>query len=216
MSHLSHAERCIVVSGRWHSIATDERYGSVSQAESSDPDDQRHLMEMHLRSASELDLEVEVAGSFSHALRLAGAHVSNAKEMKTNAGREKLDEENRVHHHHHHHHEDGWVSGESMEEEGEAAADALRCWVVGGQRLYEEALLHPNAQIVDLTIIDRPDISKSLDDRYPTAASNSEIRLAYFPARHRWDHQYKSRREEEKLEGEGLTRTLYRRIHRRR
>ena len=56
--------------------------------------------------------------------------------------------------------------------------DELACWIVGGERLYSEALNHPSAQELHLTIVDT-DIDVSNQDA-----------ISKFPAKYRWDRHF--------------------------
>jgi dihydrofolate reductase len=57
----------------------------------------------------------------------------------------------------------------------------LMCWVAGGERLFEEALKHPSAKEVHLSIVN-VDVDTT---NIPVA------NVAKFPAKYRWDHNYK-------------------------
>ncbi len=57
--------------------------------------------------------------------------------------------------------------------------DNLLCWIAGGERLYQEALQHPSAERVHLTLVDKPVTI--------TGAQN----YARFPSRYRWDNKYR-------------------------
>lgn len=60
-------------------------------------------------------------------------------------------------------------------------SDELACWVVGGERLYQEALQHTSAYQVHLTLVD---VDIDLDKDKP-----SEVAL--FPAKYRWDRFFR-------------------------
>jgi dihydrofolate reductase len=62
--------------------------------------------------------------------------------------------------------------------------DALECWIVGGERIYNEALNHPSAQELHLTIVDmNVDLSKLMNEDPSTT-------VALFPAKYRWDRHF--------------------------
>jgi dihydrofolate reductase len=73
---------------------------------------------------------------------------------------------------------------------------SLGCWVAGGSAVYNEALTHPCARELRLTIVD------------------SEIQVlphqqsALFPAKYRWDNKFKEVSKEECTDG-GLTFSRY-------
>lgn len=58
----------------------------------------------------------------------------------------------------------------------------IDCWVVGGERIFEEALRHPAIHELRLT---RADIH--VDERHET--------IAKFPAKYRWDYRFKEIRQ---------------------
>jgi dihydrofolate reductase len=61
--------------------------------------------------------------------------------------------------------------------------DDLECWVCGGERVYEEALRHPSACELHLTVLDiEVDTASSLDGTFK--------KIARFPAKYRWDRYF--------------------------
>jgi dihydrofolate reductase len=64
--------------------------------------------------------------------------------------------------------------------DGTASSNRLECWVVGGERLYHEAVVHPSANQLHLTVVDIV-----VDERDPTNGS-----IARFPAKYRWDNKF--------------------------
>lgn len=60
--------------------------------------------------------------------------------------------------------------------------DGIDCWVGGGQAIYQEALKHPSAQQLYLTVVNI-DVDESL-------ATTDKDRIAFFPAKYRWDHLF--------------------------
>jgi len=60
----------------------------------------------------------------------------------------------------------------------------LKCWICGGERIYEEALKHKSVQQVHLTIMDI-DI-----DLVAAKQDNPQVAFAMFPAKHRWDRRF--------------------------
>jgi dihydrofolate reductase len=63
---------------------------------------------------------------------------------------------------------------------GSASANQIECWVVGGERVYQEAILHPSADQLHLTVVDI-----DVDERNLTNGS-----IARFPAKYRWDNKF--------------------------
>ncbi|KAL3939125.1 MAG: hypothetical protein SGARI_001485 [Bacillariaceae sp.] len=61
-------------------------------------------------------------------------------------------------------------------------ASNLRCWVAGGERLFEEALKHPSAKELHLSTV-------NVDIDIQNLPIDS---VTKFPAKYRWDHNYKS------------------------
>jgi dihydrofolate reductase len=61
--------------------------------------------------------------------------------------------------------------------EGNAPSSQIECWVVGGERVYHEAVLHPSADRLHLTVVDI-----DVDER------NGSI--SRFPAKYRWDNKF--------------------------
>jgi dihydrofolate reductase len=54
----------------------------------------------------------------------------------------------------------------------------MACWVVGGERLYNEAVMHPSLDAIHLSIVDR--IIDEPSDRL----------IRRFPPKYRWDHKF--------------------------
>jgi dihydrofolate reductase len=67
----------------------------------------------------------------------------------------------------------------SLQDSKEDDDEDIHCWVAGGERLYNEAVLHPSARCLHLTVVD-----KNLD-----TVDSDEI--ARFPAKYRWDNKFK-------------------------
>jgi len=61
---------------------------------------------------------------------------------------------------------------------------SIDCWVAGGERMYEEALKHPSAQEVHLTVVDL--------DLDPTKFGTDEkpAQVALFPRKYIWDRNF--------------------------
>lgn len=63
----------------------------------------------------------------------------------------------------------------------EAHDDKLECWVGGGEQIFDEALVHPSAYQLNLSIIDMDVQLEGLD----------MDKVARFPPKYRWDNKYK-------------------------
>lgn len=63
--------------------------------------------------------------------------------------------------------------------------DALDCWIAGGERIYQQALTHPSAKELHLTIID---IDNTDNVNIVDKTSSSVVR---FPPSYRWDHYFR-------------------------
>lgn len=84
----------------------------------------------------------------------------------------------------------------------ELCADGeLECWVAGGEKLYHEALLHPSASTLLLTIVDTEiDVT-------------DKSHVARFPAKYRWDNKFRLVSSEPGEEnGLSFTRNRYERL----
>ncbi|KAL7576652.1 hypothetical protein ACA910_005585 [Epithemia clementina (nom. ined.)] len=64
------------------------------------------------------------------------------------------------------------------------SVDQIDCWVAGGEKLYQEALQHPMAQFLHLTIFDQ---AVPVDE----LSSSTAATVARFPAKYRWDHKFR-------------------------
>jgi len=96
------------------------------------------------------------------------------------------------------------MSALSIRKEGDGENDPIDCWVGGGERIYEEALKHPNAQEVHLTEID-------LD-----IAFDSGTDVTKFPRKYTWDRHFSLSEKKEGIDsGKGdlpkYTFTVYKR-----
>ena len=87
----------------------------------------------------------------------------------------------------------------------------ISCWVAGGEKIYQEALLHPSASCLHLTIVD---IEVGIKGEEGEASD-----ITMFPAKYRWDHIFKEVSREEHLSksnGDAMryTQYIYRPLHR--
>jgi len=63
----------------------------------------------------------------------------------------------------------------------EKNSEDIHCWIAGGEKLYHEALLHPSAAELHLTVVDAEiDIERATD-------------VARLPAKYRWDNKFKEK-----------------------
>lgn len=65
---------------------------------------------------------------------------------------------------------------------------SIKCWVAGGERLYEEALRHRSAKELHLTTIH---MDVDVEGARKKTAQGKQIGFAMFPAKHRWDQRYR-------------------------
>lgn len=89
-----------------------------------------------------------------------------------------------------------------------ATDDSIPCWVVGGERVYHEALLHPSAEELHLTVVDTV-----IDEEGP------HDRISRFPPKYRWDNKFRILSSEEKVDdasGLAYRFDVYRRLRGRR
>ena len=61
--------------------------------------------------------------------------------------------------------------------------NGLQCWVAGGERLYTESLKHPSAQELHMSVVD---LEIDVTDDHGNVQN-----VAYFPARYRWDNNFR-------------------------
>ena len=93
-------------------------------------------------------------------------------------------------------------------EKGQRDEETIECWVVGGERIYNEALKHPSAKELHLTLVDI-DVDISALEKGPQGVNPH---VALFPAKYRWDRNYNeiSQSSHETTNPDG---TLYRYTH---
>lgn len=72
------------------------------------------------------------------------------------------------------------INGVSLEKETESPNE-LQCWVAGGEGVYNVAVLHPSARVLQLTVID-------MEVEVETAATNEIVR---FPPKYHWDTKFR-------------------------
>jgi dihydrofolate reductase len=99
---------------------------------------------------------------------------------------------------------DEMTPNKSKSDESDDSLDNVECWVAGGEKLYHEALLHPSARSLHLTVVDT-DIETEIGE------------VARFPAKYRWDNKFELEVTSDGKGGTpGFTRHVYRRIKGRR
>jgi dihydrofolate reductase len=64
----------------------------------------------------------------------------------------------------------------------ELSGDEIDCWVGGGQLLYEQAVRHPKATYLRLTVVHKETNIEGL---------KRSDQVAFFPAKYRWDNRFK-------------------------
>jgi len=94
------------------------------------------------------------------------------------------------------------LSNETADDKG--PSPSIECWVGGGERLFEEALMHPSAQTLSLTVVDTEIALEGLDD---------VTTVARFPPKYRWDFKFKQVSADERTDGPvNFTHYVYERI----
>jgi dihydrofolate reductase len=61
---------------------------------------------------------------------------------------------------------------------GEGERSSMTCWVVGGERLYNEAVMHASLDTIHLSIVNR------------TIDEHPDQLIRRFPPKYRWDHKF--------------------------
>jgi dihydrofolate reductase len=74
-------------------------------------------------------------------------------------------------------------NGEEIDDDD---SDRLDCWVVGGERVYNEALLHPSADQLHLTVVEAY-VNEVADDH----TKEKQQMIARFPAKYRWENKFR-------------------------
>jgi dihydrofolate reductase len=77
--------------------------------------------------------------------------------------------------------EDDNKNNNSSSTSSSSSSSSLLCWVAGGERLYEEALKHSSVSELHLSTV---------DVRLPCLQTNADV-VSKFPAKYRWDHNFK-------------------------
>jgi len=91
--------------------------------------------------------------------------------------------------------------------DGRESDSDIDCWVVGGERLFEEALRHPAIHEVRLTRVD-------VEVQPPEPGEGEQPGIARFPASYRWDYRFKeTQRWEGKESGKDSSRGLHYTFH---
>jgi len=62
----------------------------------------------------------------------------------------------------------------------------IGCWVAGGERVYEQALVHPSADRLHLTVVDMEVLGSGVDGTRVDPKS-----VARFPVKYRWDNRFR-------------------------
>lgn len=112
---------------------------------------------------------------------------------------------------------EGQQDGEGSESsEGTSAssdATSLQCWVAGGERIYHEALLHPSAERLHLTLVDVDVLKKGSSG--DAGEENHQGSVARFPDKYRWDNRFRLDSEKsivDETSGVSYTELVYQRI----
>ena len=73
----------------------------------------------------------------------------------------------------------------TTQNESKANHESIHCWIGGGQRIYEEALRHPDALEIHLTIVQ--DMNFDQKEFYTQL---KESKVSFFPAKYRYDNTF--------------------------
>jgi dihydrofolate reductase len=92
------------------------------------------------------------------------------------------------------------ISNEKNRTEVNNLSDSIQCWVAGGERIYEEAVKHPSAKVIHLTIVDNNNQIKINannerrnifdDNSNATCGLSNCSHFTKFPPNYRWDNLY--------------------------
>jgi len=153
LDHVGHAKHCIVVS---------QSISSINEVPGN-----RLLGNAFLKLARSFDEALYLARDLASKLENKNVNVGNREAFKPTI--DSIDVENDEN-------EDGVTTIPSFP----LSSCNIKCWVVGGERLYEEALHHQSAVEVHLSIVDFEVDLNSKDARY----------VSKFPAKHEWGQFY--------------------------
>jgi dihydrofolate reductase len=160
LDHVRHAKHCIVVSNSISSFDADPRIVGNEIPRSNFG---------NLRLARSFDEALDLARDLATGIDRKEAHVENQQSPKSPI-------ENN-------HAENGIVDSDKKENPLlllSSSTGNIQCWVAGGERLYEEALRHPSALEVHLSVVD-----VEID-----TTSRAVKDVAMFPAKCRWEKYY--------------------------
>mmetsp|Transcript_2612 Transcript_2612/g.5652 ORF Transcript_2612/g.5652 Transcript_2612/m.5652 type:complete len:411 (-) Transcript_2612:36-1268(-) len=85
---------------------------------------------------------------------------------------------------------------DDIEEQGKKTSNPIKTWIGGGQRLYEESILHPNAGLVSLSWMKVPPQNQQLTTFSSDMPDDSDtsgvtpITIARFPHPYTWTESY--------------------------
>ena len=185
--HINHVKYCIVVSSSIPSLTCLWEWWGDSNNIHKKPHSDGEV----IQSAAKTDIQkqyrpviamrpkLRLASSLQHALDLARDVLEPRLKMNHTDTKSC-----------HHHEDDG------EEEEGNHTNNPIKTWIGGGQRLYEESILHPNASLVSLSWMKLPienqQMTSSMSDM--TDACNSSgidsRAIARFPHPSTWVGSY--------------------------
>jgi dihydrofolate reductase len=179
--HINHSRHCIVVS---KTMAESKNYSEQGLLVMDEDD----AVGARYTQTNGSTTQVHVAGSFDEALHLAkGLAENDSTNVSSETMSDMVD-----------------ISATKKEDDPPAGTDGLQCWIAGGEGIYKEALRHPSAQELHLTIVDT-----EIDLTPPSTTTSTTLAtsLARFPAKYHWDQKFKqvSQQEWPKNQPEGIS-----------
>lgn len=94
-------------------------------------------------------------------------------------------------------------SKSSMEISSEKDTQAISCWIAGGEHLYDQALIHPSAMILHLSVVDVDIDLREFDS----------TNIARFPPKYRWDHLFEQTSSEKVVDSLSFTHFVFDKVN---
>jgi dihydrofolate reductase len=161
--HINHSRHCIVVS---KTMAERKTYSVM------DEDD---AVGARYRTTEGSTTHVHVTGSFDEALHLA-KKLAESDSTNDSSSKNMSDMTDSC--------------AAKKEDDPICGTGGLHCWIAGGEGIYKEALRHPSAQELHLTIVDT-EIDITPPSNSITSTIMTTTSLARFPAKYHWDQKFK-------------------------
>ena len=82
------------------------------------------------------------------------------------------------------------IEESSSDDQANPSIEEIDCWIAGGEKIYMEALQHPMAQFLYLTVVDtNVEMNDSKTGKH--CHGTEAVSIARFPAKYRWDHKFR-------------------------